>query len=456
MTVRSSPEQRRTLSMASLSTLLVLLTFVTPLGTGIRTAATLHTGLGGQAWLLSSMSVGLAAALLAVGVMSDDYGRRRVYTVGLVLVALGAVMAAAAGSTGVFVAGRVVQGVGAAAVLASALGLIGHTFPAGPARSRAAAVWGASVGAGTGFGGLLTVVLDHGQGWRTTYVVTAVLAVVLAVAGRVLLLESGGSAGRRVDLPGIVLLGGGLTSLLAGLVQSRGGWDRPVVLALLAAGLLLLVGFLIVERRSAAPLIDVRLFVVPGFVAATLAAFVIGAAVIGAASFLPTLLQRGLGDTLLVVTVLVFIWSATSTVAALALRWLPGLSGQRLLVVGLLISAVGLGALGILEVGASSARLVPGLVVLGVGYGAVNAALGREAVAHVPAQKAGMGSGANNTARYMGAAVGVTLVVLLVGAAEPVGSPAGLLAGWNQAALAGAAVTVVGALAVAGVGRRRP
>jgi hypothetical protein len=216
-----------------------------------------------------------------------------------------------------------------------------------------------------------------------------------------------------------VLLAGGLTSLLAGLVQSRAGWAQPAVLALLAGGLLLLVGFLVVERRSAAPLIDVRLFVVPGFVAATLAAFVVGAAVIGAASFLPTLLQRGLGDTLLAVTVLVFIWSATSTAAALAVRWLPGLSGRRLLVVGLVISAVGLAALGILEVGASSARLVPGLVVLGVGYGAVNAALGREAVAHVPVQKAGMGSGANNTARYMGAAV-------------------------------------VGALAVAGAGRRRP
>ena len=73
---RSSPEQRRTLWMASLSTLLVLITFVTPLGTGIRTAATLQTGLGGQAWLLSSMSVGLAAALLAVGVLADDYGRK--------------------------------------------------------------------------------------------------------------------------------------------------------------------------------------------------------------------------------------------------------------------------------------------------------------------------------------------------------------------------------------------
>jgi hypothetical protein len=91
---------------------------------------------------------------------------------------------------------------------------------------------------------------------------------------------------------------------------------------------------------------------------------------------------------------------------------------------------------------------VPGLLVLGVGYGAANAALGREAVAHVPAERAGMGSGANNTARYLGAAVGATLVVLLVTAGSPTGTAAGLLAGWDAAALTGAAVSAAGALAV--------
>jgi MFS family permease len=452
---RATREQRRTLIMASLSTLLTLITFVTPLATGIRTAATLHAGVGGQAWLLSSMSVGLAAALLAVGVLADDHGRRRVFTAGLVVVALGAVVAAVAGSTGVFISGRVLQGIGAAAVLATALGLIGHAFPMGPARARAAGVWGASVGAGTGLGGLITVVLDHGQGWRTTYAVTAVLALGLAVAGRLLLTESGGQAHRRLDLPGIVLLAAGLTSLLAGLVQSRGGWGEPAVVTLLAFGVLLLVAFVLVERRSSTPLIDLGLFAVPGFVAATLGAFVTGAAAIGMASFLPTLLQRGLGDTLLVATLLVFVWSAASTVAALAVRWLPGLDGRRLLVLGLVVSAVGLAALGVLGAGAASARLLPGLIVLGIGYGAVNAALGREAVAYVPAHKAGMGSGANNTARYMGAAVGVTLVVLLVGAGEPAGTPEGLLAGWNHAAFAAAAVSLLGGLAVGALGRRR-
>jgi MFS family permease len=448
------PEQRRTLAMASAGTLLVLVTFVTPLATGVRTTVSLHASPGTQAWLLSAMSVGLAAALLTAGVLADDLGRRRVFIGGLLVVGVGAGVVAVAAVPGVFIAGRVLQGLGAAAVIACALGLIGHAFPMGPARSRAAAVWGASVGAGTGLGGLVTVALDHGAGWRTTYVVTAVAAVVLAAAGRLVLIESVGRTERKVDIAGVVLLAAGLSSLLAGLVQSRGGWGAATVV-LLTAGLLLLAAFVIAERRSAQPMIDVSLFAVPGFLAATLGAFITGVAVIGPASYLPTTLQRGLGESLLAATVLVLIWSAASTVTALGVRWIPGLDGRRLLGIGLGLSAVGLAALGVLGVHADGVRLVPGLLVLGVGYGAANAALGREAVAHVPVARAGMGSGANNTARYIGAAVGTTLVVLVTSSTGAAGTPAGLIEGWNLASYGGAAVSLLGALAVSLI-RPRP
>jgi MFS family permease len=446
-------EQRRTLAVASAGTLLVLITFVTPLATGVRTAVSLDAAPGTQAWLLSAMSVGLAAALLTAGVLADDIGRRRVFSGGLVVVGAGAVVTAVAQVPGVFIAGRVLQGLGAAAVIACALGLIGHAFPVGPARSGAAAVWGASVGAGTGLGGLITVGLDHGAGWRTTYAATAVAAVALALLGRLVLVESVGRTDRRVDVIGVVLLAAGLSSGLAGLVQTRSGWGGGTVV-LLAAGVLLLGAFVVAERRSAQPMIDLSLFAVRGFAAATLGAFVTGVAVIGPASVLPTTLQRGLGESLLVATLLVFAWSAASTVTALGVRWIPGLDGRRLLVIGLGLSAVGLAALGVLGVHADGARLLPGLVILGVGYGAANAALGREAVAHVPVARAGMGSGANNTARYIGAAVGTTLVVLVISSTGTAGSPAGLLAGWNLAAYGGAALSLLGAVLVGLLGPR--
>ncbi|MGY1770903.1 MFS transporter [Blastococcus sp. SYSU D00813] len=448
--------QRRTLTLAAASTVLVLVTFVTPLATGVRTAAALDSGLGAQAWALSAMSVGLAATLLTAGVLADDLGRRRVFTAGLGVLAAGAVVAGAAGSAGLFIAGRVVQGVGGAAVLAAALGLIGATFPAGPARARAAAVWGASVGAGTGVGGVAAVVLDPGDGWRVTYLVTAATAAVLAAAAARLLGESGGRAGRAVDVAGVVLLAGGTSAVLAGLVEGRAGWGRPPVVVLLVAGALALAGFVAVERRVRAPMLDLRLFGARGFTSATVGAAVTGATVIGLSSYLPTVLQRGLGESLLAATLLVLVWSVVGTATALAVRWVPGVDGGVLLAAALAVSAAGLAVLAVLGPGATSARLLPGMVVLGIGYGAANAALGREAVAHVPPEAAGMGSGANNTARYLGAAVGVTVVVLVVGAGEPGGSAAGLLSGWNTAALLGAATALAGALVVAVLRPRRP
>jgi MFS family permease len=447
--------QRRTLLIVSASTLLVLATFVTPLATGVRTAAALGTGAGGQAWLLSAMSVGLAAALLVAGAAADQLGRRRVFIGGLVLLGLGAAISAVAGATGAFLGGRLLEGVGGAGVLACALGLLSAAFPLGPPRARAAAVWGASVGAGTGLGGVLTVVLDTGTGWRGTYLVTALLAVVLAGTTRLVLPDPGTRTRRRVDVAGPVLLVAALSCVLVALVGTRSGFGTATVVAFLVLGGGLLVAFVLVENRLAVPLVDLALFRVPGFVGASIGALVTGAAVVGLMSFLPTVLQRALGESLLSVTLLVLVWSGVSTVTALAVRWMPALGGRLLLAIGLALSAAGLASLAVLGPDASALRVLPGLVVLGVGYGAANAALGREAVAHVPAERAAMGSGANNTARYLGAAVGVTLVVLITVSGEPAGTAAGLTSGWNTAALAGALLSGAGALAVLLIRPRR-
>jgi MFS family permease len=440
--------QRRTLAVVAASTLVVLAAFVTPLATSVATAADLGTGAGGQAWLLSAMSVGLAAALLVTGAAADDLGRRRVFTAGLVLLAAGAALTAAAGSTGVFVAGRLVEGVGGAAVLACSLGLIAQVFPLGPARARAAAVWGAALGAGTGVGGLAAVVLDGETGWRATHAATAVVTLLLAVAARLLLPQAAPGRRPRVDVPGPVLLVAAVCCLLVGLVATRTGAGTGAVVGLIAGGVVLAAAFVLAESRVRAPMVDLGLFRVRGFVAATLGALVTGAATVGLMSFLATVLQRALGESLLAVTVLVLVWSAVATATSVGLRWLPAIDGRVLLAGGLAVSAAGLAALAVLDTGSRALSLLPGLVVLGVGYGAANAALGREAVAHVPAERAGMGSGANNTARYLGAAVGVTLVVLLVTAAAPTGTAAGLLAGWDAAAFAGAGLSAAGALAV--------
>lgn len=442
-----TPEQRRTLAVASMSTLLVLATFVTPLATQARTAQALTAGPSAQPWLLSAMSLGLAVALLPTGALADDLGRRRVFVAGLAVLASGALVCATAAHPLVFIGGRVVQGLGGAAVLACALGLIGHAFPPGPQRAHASGIWGASVGAGIGLGGVLAVAVDHGSAWRGSYLVTVVLAVLLAVVAARLLVESRAEHPRPPDLPGAGLLGAGLACLLAGLVEGRAGLTVPLVLALLAAAVLLLGGFVVVEHRAAAPMLDLGLFRRPQFAGATVAALANGAGAIALASLLPTVVQQGLRDSLLVATVLNVLFAGTSVLTALNVKRLS-FTPRTMMVAGLLGIGAGQVLMTGLAVDSSAARLVPGLLVTGVSFGLLNAALGREAVASVPPDRTAMGSGANNTARYVGSAVGVSVGVVIVTNGVAAGGADALVPGWNTAALVAAGTSVVGGLVV--------
>ena len=205
-------------------------------------------------------------------------------------------------------------------------------------------------------------------------------------------------------------------------------------------------GFVVVERRGSAPMLDLALFRHPPFVAATVAALATGAGVIALTSYLPGFAGRALGISAMSASLLMLLWSGTSVVTALLARRIPPrVSGRTQLAVGLV--GVGLGQLlqfGVL-VDSTWVRFVPGLLVAGVASGVLNAALGREAVASVPPGRGSVGSGANNTARYVGSAVGVTVVsVIAAGGA----TPSGLVDGWNQAALVTAAVSVLGAVVV--------
>jgi MFS family permease len=438
-------EQSRTLVVATAGTVLALIAYTTPISTLAATAAALDAGTGGQAWILSSMSCGLAVALLPSGAVGDDYGRRRMFILGALVLAASSVLAALAPDTLTLVLARVGEGLGAAAVIACGLGMIGHAFAGGPARVRATGVWGAGVGAGIAVGPLLAAGLESGLGfgWRAPYAVIAALAVLLAVAARWRMTESTSQRHQAVDGWGMLLFSLALAGVLAGLVEGRTGWLRPSVLVLLGGGVVAAVAFVVVELRSRGPMLDLRLLRRPDFAGATVGGVATGAGVIATMSFLPTLVQRGLGHGATYAAFLLLGWSATSVITALLARRLS-VSPRVQLVAGLVGVAVGQVMLAGIDADAGVARLLPGLLVAGAASGVLNAALGRQAVASAPPGLASVGSGANNTARYLGAALGVTVVTVL--AAHP--DPAAVIAGWNVAVLVDAAVSIVGALLV--------
>src|SRR5207342_1163925 len=193
-----------------------------------------------------------------------------------------------------FVVGRVVQGGGGAAVLACGLATLAHRYPLGAERLHATSVWGASVGLGIVGGAVLSALLDFGSGWRPSLWVTALLAVALVPPSLRWMAESSAAVRPRVDVPGLALLVAAMTLAVSALTQGRNGIDVPTVLLSVLA-VISLAGFVLVERRVAAPLLDPELLRHPRFRAATGGSLVLGAGMIGMASFTPTLVQVGYG-----------------------------------------------------------------------------------------------------------------------------------------------------------------
>ncbi|MET0451332.1 MAG: MFS transporter [Mycobacterium sp.] len=438
----------RSLRPIAAGTALVLVTYVTPMGTLAATAVGVGAGPGAQAWLLSSMSVGLAAGLLAAGVIGDNVGRRRVYVAGLAALALGALGCAVAANSAVFVACRTVEGLGGAAVLACGLAILANDFPEARSRTHATAVWGTSVGVGITGGALLAAAFGATR-WREPYLVVAVLAVILLWPSLSRIGESRAATRRRLDGGGLGLFATAMVLLVCALTLGRGGLHVvPVVVG--AAGLLTLIAFAITELRVRAPLVEPKLLRHYRFRAATIGSLTLGAGIIASVSFVPTLAQVGLGSGLWAASLLVVAWSGTSVATAYLSRHVKRpMHGPMPIAVSLVVVAAGQ-ALGYgLDAASSPWRLVPSLLVAGVATGLLNALLGREAVASVEADRAAMGSGANNTARYFGAAVGITLFVVI---ATHVGDD--LAAGWNVAILVSTTISLLGAAVVALVGRR--
>jgi MFS family permease len=430
-----------TLAVTSAATAVALMTYTAPMVTLPDTAAALHTPLSAQAWLLNGTPLGLAALLLVAGSLADDHGRRRVFLTGTLALGLTTALGALATTTWQFTLARVAQGAASAALLASSLGLLVHAFPPPPGRLRATGVWGAFVSGGIAAGPLVAGALPT---WRTAYGVLGAAALLVAALGGRTLVESRAPRGGRPDLAGAVTFGLALVALVAALTLGRDGWLRPPVGLLLLASAALLATFAAVEHRAPTPMIDLGLLRHPRFLASSAGGLFTGLAVIGLFSFLPALLQRTLGLSAMDTAWLFLLWSGLSFAVALQARRLSGrLPARWQLSLGFVLHAAGaLTLLGAVAAG-SWPRLLPGLVLSGAGSGLLNAALPLLAVDSVPPDRAAMGSGAQQTFRYIGSCAGVALTIAIAT------STGDLARGADLAAAVSAGLAAVGAATVA-------
>ncbi|WP_405840452.1 MFS transporter [Streptomyces sp. NBC_01518] len=441
------PHPRATLALTSAATAVALMTYTAPMVTLPDIAAALHTPLSAQAWLLNGTPLGLAALLLVAGSLADDYGRRRIFLAGTFALGITTALSALTSSTWLFTLTRIAQGASSAALLASSLGLIVHAFPTPRGRLHATGVWGAFVSGGIAVGPLVAGAMPD---WRLIYVVLGAAALVVTALGVRTLSESRAPRGGRPDLAGAVTFGLALVALVAALTLGRDGWLRAPVGLLLLAAVVLVGVFALVERRVATPMIDLSLLRHRLFLASSAGGLFTGFAVIGLFSFLPALLQQTLGLSAMDTAWLFLLWSGLSFTVALQARRLAGrVPPRHQLALGFLLHAAGvLTMLGALDSG-SWLRLLPGLVIAGVGSGLLNAALPLLSVESVPAARAAMGSGAQQTFRYIGSCAGVALTIAIATSAG-----GGLARGADIAMVVSAGLAVLAAVSV-GVLRER-
>lgn len=417
------------------------MTYTAPVVTLRDTALALHTPLSAQAWLINGTPLGLAAVLLVAGSLADDFGRRRIFLLGTLTLGITTALGALASSTLLFTLARVAQGAASAAILASSLGLIVPAFPTPRGRLHATGVWGAFVSGGIAAGPLVAGAMPN---WRMAYGVLGAAALLVAALSTRALSESRSPRGGRPDILGALAFGLALVSLVAALTLGRDGWLRTEVGLLFLAAVVLVAVFVFVERRTATPMIDLGLLRRPGFLASSAGGLFTGLAVIGLFSFLPVLFQQVLGLSPMDTAWLFLLWSGLSFTVALQAKRLAGrVPPRHQLAVGFALHAAGvLTMLGAIDSG-SWHRLLPGLILGGIGSGLLNAALPLLSVESVPAARAAMGSGAQQTFRYIGSCAGVALTIAIVtssGSGPGHGANIALAVSAGLAALAAVAV----------------
>ncbi|RII17002.1 Multidrug resistance protein stp [Streptomyces sp. YIM 130001] len=402
----------------------------------------------GLQWVVNAYSIAFAGFMLLGGRAGDLFGRKRMFLVGLGLFTAASLAGGLAQEGWQLLAARAVQGLGAAVLAPSTLALLTSAVPEGPARVRAIGTWSA-VGAGGGAaGGLVGGVLTDLLSWRWVLLINVPIGVLVLAAGVAWLSEGATDRGRRLDLPGAVLVTAGLATLAYGIVQTEiEGWTSTTTLVPLIAGLLLLGGFLLVEARTRSPLMPLKLFRVRSVSAANAAMFVCGGAMFSMWFFMTLYSQNVLGYSAMIAG-LALIPSSLSVVVGskVAPRLMPVVGAKNVSMIGIVVAAAGFGWQSTMTADGAyvTSIMLPGVLMM-LGAGLASTPLASLATSGAAPGDAGLVSGLINTSRTMGGALGLA-VLSTVAASVSAGSDSGqaLTDGYAAAFRTSGIILVVG------------
>jgi DHA2 family methylenomycin A resistance protein-like MFS transporter len=367
--------------------------------------------LAGLQWVIDAYTLALASVMLTAGATADRIGARRMFVAGLAVFAAGSAACAAAPALGVLIAARAVQGVGASTLLPCSLALIVHQFPDPRARARALGVWGGMGSLGVALGPVLGGALVALTGWRAIFVINVPVCVLTMVLLRRHVAESPLKPERRTDVAGLVLGILSLAGLTGGfIIAGQQGWLSPVPGALLGAGVLAGLGFVLAERRQAAPMLPLALFRSRDLSAATGVGVLFNLCLYGALICLSLFLQQSRHESALSTGLLILPMSIAVGVGSMASGPLTARLGPRWpMIAGLGLAAAGAALLATAGAGTSLGIVVAGSVILGLCSLAMPAMVAVVVGAAGP-EHAGVASGILNAARQSGGALGVALL----------------------------------------------
>jgi len=368
----------------------------------------LHSSFSDLQWVVNAYALMLAALLLTAGSLADLFGRKLLFTIGLVVFTAASLACGLAQSPLMLNVSRAVQGIGGAVMLATSLALIAEAFR-GRDRATAFAAYGAVVGAAVAVGPLVGGALTSGLSWRWIFFVNVPIGVAGAILTVRSVAESRDPGATRVDWLGLVTFSGSLFLFVYALIQGNAkGWGSDEIVGCLAGAVVLLFAFAVAELRQERPMFDLTLLRRPAFAGASIVAFAISASMFSLFLYLTLYIQNGLGYSpfqaglrFLPLTVAIFV------VAPLSARATLRVPIRVILAVGLALVAAGIALMSGLSASSSWTHLLPGFIIGGIGVGIVNPALATTAVGVVPHNRSGMASGINNTCRQVGIATGI-------------------------------------------------
>ncbi len=373
--------------------------------------------LADQQWIANAYLLTLAALLLVGGSLGDLYGRKRIYGLGLIGFGVTSLMCGLAPNVESLIAFRALQGATGALLVPGTLAIISAAFERHE-RGRAIGQWAAWSGLAAALGPVVGGGLVDALSWRWVFLINVpVIAVTLALCAWAVAESRDPTAGRTLDVPGVVLAAAGLGGITYGLIAAPSeGWSSPQVVVLLAGGTLMVIAFLVCEARSSHPLMPLHYFRQGNFAAANAATLTLYASLSGGFFFIPIFLQGvggysalEAGAVLVPVTVIMLVLSPRAG------AWGDRLGPRWFMAAGPVVAAMGMLVLSRIEADADYlTTILPGLALFGLGLALTVAPLTTTVMGSVGSEHAGVASGINNMLSRVAGLLGIAALGTIV------------------------------------------